>query len=197
MQCGVGGGARMPDGGLPRDAANAVVTLPNAITFARLCAVPAAVWLVLHEDFPAAFWLFVAAGVSDAVDGWLARRLGSTTVGKVLDPVADKLLLVSMYVTLAAVRVLPDWLAILVVFRDLLIVGGVVVLGVTGQKVAIEPLRISKLNTVLQIALVALALAMSATGWGWPVLTAGLGWAVAASTVASGGAYVWTGARAR
>ena len=181
----------------PRQAGNAVMNLPNIITFGRLCAVPAAVWLVLHGQFQAAFWLFVAAGVSDGVDGWLARRNGPTAVGTVLDPVADKTLLVSMYITLAAVHRLPDWLAIMVVFRDLLIVGGILVLGVTGQKVAIRPLLVSKLNTLLQLALVALTLAMAATGWDWPVLTQVLAWMVAASTLASGAAYVWTGARTR
>lgn len=188
----------MPEGSpLPQPAGNAVVNLPNIITFARLCAVPAAVWLVLHERFAAAFWVFVAAGVSDGLDGWLARRRGPTTVGTLLDPVADKLLLVSMCVTLAAVHKLPDWLAILVVFRDLVIVGGVLVLTASGQKVPIRPLLISKLNTVLQILLVALTLGMLATGWGWPEVTLALTWAVAASTLASGAAYVWTRARAR
>ena len=181
----------------PRPLGTAVMNLPNIITFARLCAVPASVWLVLHGQFPAAFWLFVAAGVSDAVDGWLARRRGPTVIGTVLDPVADKTLLVSMYVTLAAVRLLPDWLTILVVFRDLMIVGGILVLGMTGQKVAIRPLLISKLNTVLQILLVGLTLAMAARGWAWPLVTQGLCWAVAASTLASGAAYVWKGTRAR
>lgn len=188
----------MPSGGpLPRSMGSAVVNPANIVTFARLCAVPAAVWLVLHDDVATAFWVFVAAGASDAVDGWLARRSGPTTVGTVLDPVADKLLLVSMYVTLAAVHELPDWLAILVVFRDLLIVGGVLVLGVMGQKVSIRPLLISKLNTVLQIVLVASTLAMVATGWTWPLMTQALSWAVAASTVASGAAYMWAGTRAR
>ena len=188
----------MPDGAqLPRPPGNAVVNLPNIITFARLCAVPAAVWLVLHGQFPAAFWLFVAAGASDAVDGWLARRNGPTVVGTVLDPVADKTLLVSMYVTLAAVHRLPDWLAILVVFRDLMIVGGILLLGVTGQKVAIRPLLVSKLNTLLQLLLVGLTLATAATGWGWPLATQVLAWVVAVTTLASGAAYVWKGSRGR
>jgi cardiolipin synthase len=188
----------MPDGApMLRPVGNTVVNLPNIITFARLCAVPAAVWLVLRDDFVAAFWLFLAAGVSDALDGWLARRNGPTMVGTVLDPVADKMLLVSMYVTLAAEHELSDWLAILVVFRDVVIVGGVLVLGVTGQKVVIRPLLVSKLNTVLQIGLVALTLAMAATGWRWPLMTQALAWMVAASTLASGAAYVWTGARTR
>lgn len=187
----------MPDGGAQLPPGRTVVNLPNAISFARLCMVPAAVWLVLHEDFGPAFWLFLAAGLSDAVDGWLARRLGPTVVGAMLDPAADKLLLVSMYVTLAAVQRLPDWLAILVVFRDLVIVGGVVVLTLTGQRVPIRSLPVSKLNTFLQIALVALVLATADTGWFWPELTAALGWAVAASTLASGAVYVWRGARGR
>ena len=117
----------MPDGSqVGRSASATLLTLPNVITFARLCAVPLSVWLVLEQQFVQAFFLFVAAGASDAVDGWLARRNGGgNSVGALLDPVADKALLVTMYVTLAAVRALPDWLAILVVFRDVVIVGGV------------------------------------------------------------------------
>jgi cardiolipin synthase len=188
----------MPEGGsLLRPVGNAVVNLANVVSFARLCAVPAAVWLVLHDDFAAAFWLFLTAALSDAVDGWLARRNGPTVVGTVLDPVADKLLLVSMYVTLAAVGELPDWLAILVVFRDLVIVGGVMVFVVSGQKVPIRPLLISKLNTVLQIVLVAATLAVLACGWRWPLMTQALTWAVVGSTLASGAAYVWMGVRTR
>jgi cardiolipin synthase len=165
-----------------------MVNLPNAITLARLCIVPAAVWLVLHERDLAAFWLFVIAGLSDAVDGWLARRRGSSTLGALLDPMADKALLVSMYVALAAMQVLPDWLAMLVVFRDVAIVGGVLGLTVLGQRVTIRPLRVSKLNTVLQIVLVATALLQA--GLGLPAaLLVPLVWLVAASTLASGAAY--------
>ncbi|WP_270938044.1 CDP-alcohol phosphatidyltransferase family protein [Falsiroseomonas oryzae] len=171
-------------------------TLPNAITFARLCAVPAAVWLVLQNRLDLAFWLFVAAGVSDGIDGWLARVTQTRSrLGAILDPVADKALLVSMYVTLAAVGVLPDWLAILVVFRDLLIVGGVIVLYVLGQPPAIHPIMLSKANTVLQIALAAAALLVA--GWrleAGPLLDL-LVWATAATTFASGAVYVWRAAR--
>ena len=135
------------------------------ITFARLCAVPLAVWLVLQHRIAEVFYLFVAAGLSDAVDGWLARRRGTSALGAILDPVADKALLVTMYVTLAAVNVLPDWLAILVVFRDIVIVGGVLVLAILGQPVQIRPLYVSKLNTALQIVLVALALLLAGL---WP-----------------------------
>ena len=102
----------MPDGTqLSRSTSASLLNLPNVITFARLCAVPAAFWLVLENRLDQAFVLFVVAGISDAVDGWLARRYGGNSVGAILDPVADKALLVTMYVTLAAVNQLPDWLA--------------------------------------------------------------------------------------
>src|ERR1700730_10439929 len=91
----------MPDGTqVGRSASAVLLTLPNVITFARLCAVPLSVWLVMERQFAQAFFLFVAAGASDAVDGWLARRNGGgNSVGALLDPVADKSLLVTMYVT--------------------------------------------------------------------------------------------------
>jgi cardiolipin synthase len=181
----------MPDGSTPSPApGNATFTVPNVITLLRLCAVPVAVWLVLRGQFLAAFWLFAAAGVSDAVDGWLARRMGPTRLGAVIDPLADKALLVSMYVTLAVVGVLPDWLAILVVFRDVVIVGGVLMLSYMGQAVAIRPLPVSKLNTLLQLVLVAAVLLMAGLGLDWPVVRGVLVWAVAASTVLSLAAYV-------
>lgn len=186
----------MPDGSkLAPPVGYGLVTLPNMITFARLCAVPMAVWLVLQEYFASAFWLFAAAGASDAIDGWLARRRGTSFVGALLDPVADKALLVTMYVTLAAVHVLPDWLAILVVFRDAVIVGGVAVLALLGQPLIIRPLMISKVNTALQIVLVAMALLLAGLGMAAPRTVQALIWAVAASTFTSGAAYVWKAAR--
>ena len=189
----------MPDGTqVGRNTANALVTLPNVITFARLCAVPLSVWFVLEHHLAQAFFLFVAAGLSDAVDGWLARRNGGgNSVGALLDPVADKALLVTMYVTLAAVNELPDWLAILVVFRDTVIVGGVVVLSLLGQSVLIRPLYVSKINTALQIVLVALTLFLSGFELAAPIVVVVLTWVVAASTLGSGAAYVWVTVRWR
>lgn len=182
-------------------AASALTTLPNIITFVRLCAVPATVWLIIQGRLDLAFLLFLGAGLSDALDGWLARVLDArSSLGAVLDPMADKALLASSYVALAATGVLPDWLAILVVFRDVLIVGGVVMLRMMGMPPRISPSRLSKANTALQILLVAVALFLR----GWPgavpgalatLLLEALVPLVAASTLLSGGAYVAAAAR--
>lgn len=173
------------------------LSLPNLITLLRLCAVPAAVWLIIKGRLDIAFFVFVGAGVSDALDGWIARRWNlRSALGALLDPVADKALLVSVYVTLALIGVLPDWLAILVVFRDVVIMGGVVLFYLLGAPRPIEPMLISKANTALQIALAALALFLAGFGVTAPLLLDLLVWATAATTLASGAAYVW-GALAR
>lgn len=175
---------------------HALLTLPNLITLARLAMVPLTVWLILQHRLDLAFLVFLAAGLSDALDGWLARvRRARSVVGAMLDPLADKALLVSVYVTLAAIGVLPDWLAILVVFRDVMILGGLMLLWVLGLRPAIRPLYVSKLNTAVQIALAALALAIQ--GFGLPLggVLAVLVWAAAATTALSLLAYVGSAAR--
>ena len=187
----------MPDGSkLYRPVARtAIATVPNLISLARLCAVPASVWLVVRNDLRGAFWLFLAAGLSDAADGWLARRGAHSRLGSVLDPLADKALLVSMYIVLAAVRLLPDWLAIMVVFRDLVIVGGVMLMTVLGEAVLMAPLAVSKLNTALQIALVASVLLVSGFGLHRTQALDWLIWSVACTTLVSGVLYVRNAAR--
>lgn len=172
-----------------------LLTLANAITLARIGAVPAMVWLVLHSHSLAAFAVFAAAGVSDGIDGWLARRRGPTRIGALLDPVADKALLVTAYVTLAAVDEVPDWLAIIVVFRDAVIVGGVLVLALLGHRVDIRPMMVSKANTLFQIVLIGLAL-LRAGGLAVPRdLMEPMTLLVVLSTLSSGGAYVLSAAR--
>ena len=189
----------MPDGmnfsPAGRPASQDVVTVPNILTFGRICAVPVAVWLVLRDDCAAASILFVLAGLTDAVDGWLARRRGVSALGTLLDPLADKMLLTSMFVTLAAVGLLPLWLTILVVFRDAIIVGGIGLLRLIGSAVAIRPLIVSKINTVAQIALVEVVLAEAGFAVHPPYLRAALILVVALTTLISGGAYVMRGTR--
>ena len=165
-------------------------TLPNLITLARLCAVPGTIWLIIHGRLDWAFILFAAAGISDAIDGWMARRWHlRSALGALLDPVADKALMVGTYVTLAVTGVMPDWLAILVVFRDVLIVGGVLLLTLLGTPPRIHPSRLSKLNTFTQIVYAGLVLLVAgfSPGLGWAMNI--LAWGVAAITAFSGLAY--------
>src|SRR6516164_3748097 len=101
------------------------VNVPNLISLGRLLLVPLTIWLILGGRYGVAFWVFVVAGVSDALDGFIAKRFDRRTrLGALLDPVADKALLVSVYLTLCVAGELWTWLVILVVFRDVMIVGG-------------------------------------------------------------------------
>jgi cardiolipin synthase (CMP-forming) len=107
-----------------------------------------------------AFILFVAAGITDAVDGFLAKRFGmQTELGAYLDPLADKTMLVSIYVALGIAGALPRWLVILVVSRDIMIVGAVILAWLVDRPIALKPLLVSKLNTVAQIGLACVVLA--------------------------------------
>lgn len=172
--------------GLVADAVN----LANLVTLARLCAVPVAVMLAVRHHLAATFVVFGLAGVSDAVDGWLARRRGGSALGAMLDPLADKALLVSMFVVLAATGVLPVWLAVLAVTRDALIVGGLLVCWMRGITVRMRPLTISKVNTALQLLLIATALLLHGFALPGQGLLQAMIWVVAASTVLSAAAYV-------
>lgn len=167
--------------------------VPNMITLARLLAVPVAVWLILQGLLLGAFWVFVAAGISDALDGFLAKRFNAETeLGRYLDPLADKALLVSVYLTLGHQEHLVMWLVILVVFRDLLIVGGALLYQVMARTLTPRPLLISKINTALQIILAGAVLAKPGLGINtWlETFIAAMIYAVAASTFLSGAAYV-------
>lgn len=171
--------------------------LPNLVTLARLGAVPVTVYLVSEEAYGVAFWVFVLAGLSDALDGFLAKQLGAVSqFGAYLDPLADKALLVAVFVTLAAMDQIATWLVILIVFRDLLIVGGALFYStLTGSRVTVKPLMVSKLNTAAQIVLAAVVLGKLGLGVQIPWLKASLVYLVATTTAASGAAYVWTWTR--
>ncbi len=167
------------------------MNLPNALSLGRLLAVPVIVWLLLGEAYTAAFLVFLLAGASDAVDGYLAKQFGmDTEIGRFLDPIADKTLLVSIYITLGHQGMLPVWLVILVVSRDLLIVGGALLAYAVSQPVRPAPLFISKVNTVLQISLAATVLGDTAFRVGLTGLVTVLVFAVAASTALSGARYL-------
>ncbi len=167
--------------------------LPNLISMARLVAVPVVVWLILADRMAAAFWIFVAAGVSDAVDGYLAKRLSAKTVlGSYLDPLADKLLLIAIYLLLGRGGYIPVWLVVLVIARDAALLAGSLLVVRSDRTAAMRPLLISKLNTSFQIILAALVMAQ--LGLGWPDIGIGrdiLVYAVAVTTIVSGSAYLW------
>jgi cardiolipin synthase len=139
------------------------LTIPNLITLGRILLVPVVVWAIASGEMRIAFLLFLAAGLSDAVDGFLAKRFGmATELGAYLDPLADKAMLVSIYVVLAVIGAIPLWLVILVVSRDIMIVGAVILSWLVDKPVALKPLLVSKLNTVAQIALALLVIAARA-----------------------------------
>jgi cardiolipin synthase len=127
---------------------------------ARILLVPVVVWTIAANEIFIAFLLFLIAAISDAVDGFLAKRFGmATEIGAYLDPLADKVMIVSIYATLGVVGVIPLWIVILVVSRDVMIVGGVMLSWLVGRPVAIKPHIVSKLNTAAQIAFACLVLA--------------------------------------
>jgi len=165
--------------------------LPNLITLARLLAVPVTVYLLLESAYTAAFWLFVVAGLSDALDGYLAKRLGvQSEIGAYFDPLADKALIVGVFVTLGYIGHVAVWLVFLIAFRDLLIIGGALLFQTVTQSLKMAPLMISKLNTVAQIALASVVLAELGLGLSVPYLAPTLIYLVAATTFVSGAAYV-------
>lgn len=166
--------------------------LPNIITIARIALVPVLILLLKDQDYAAGLIVFVIAGASDALDGYLAKRLNvQSRLGAILDPVADKLLLVSAYVMLAVLGHIPFWLVLVVVFRDLLIVGGYMLYTSHAGPVKMRPSILSKLNTLMQITLVAVILAQQAAGLAWPLAEV-LVYVVLATTVVSGAHYLWS-----
>jgi cardiolipin synthase (CMP-forming) len=169
-----------------------VTALPNLISLARLLAVPLAIWLILQDRYGSAFWVFAAAGASDALDGFIAKQFGLRTVlGGFLDPLADKALLMSVYVTLGYRGQVDTWLVILIVSRDVLIIGGAILYQTVTQSLTMQPLLVSKINTAAQIGLVVLVLAKLGLGMvhDYGIIDAMVA-IVAATTVLSGGAYV-------
>ncbi|EFL90570.1 CDP-alcohol phosphatidyltransferase family protein [Ahrensia sp. R2A130] len=170
------------------------MTIPNIITIARIMLVPAIVWAMLHDRMALAFALFVIAGISDAVDGALARWLKQQSeFGTMLDPIADKAMLVAVFVLLGFMGHIPSWLAILVVSRDIIIVAGVLVVFVAGRPFEIAPFWVSKANTVAQILLAALVLGLLAFELEAEGLTMLLIYATAILGVVSALAYIVEG----
>ena len=168
------------------------MNIPNTLTLARIVAVPLLVWLIIDQKMFAAFLVFMLAGISDAADGFLAKRYGwNTELGAYLDPIADKALLVTIYVTLGLAGHLPVWLVIVVVSRDILIVGAVLLAWMMSRPIIVKPLLVSKANTLSQIVLAGLVLAELGLGLGLGQVVWVLVWVTGTLTIVSAGAYFW------
>jgi cardiolipin synthase (CMP-forming) len=139
------------------------LSIPNLITLGRILLVPVVVWVITSGEMRIAFLLFLAAGISDAVDGFLAKNFHmASELGAYLDPLADKALIVSIYVALGIAGALPIFLVILVVSRDIMIISAFLLSWLVGRPMPIRPLLVSKANTVAQILLATVVLAEQA-----------------------------------
>lgn len=165
--------------------------LPNAITIVRILLIAPVLWLILNERCAEALALFVFAGFSDGLDGFLARRYNwHSRLGGLLDPVADKLLVAGMFVTLTITGAIPLWLTIIVVARDITILGGATAYHFLIGPVPGEPTMIGKFNTAVTLAYVFMVLCQLATGWPADYVLIVLGAATFVTVAISGIDYV-------
>lgn len=169
--------------------------LPNLITIGRIIAIFPLAWLMWHKEYKAALLLAFIAGISDGLDGFLAKKFNwQGWLGGILDPLADKFLMFSCYAVFALQSVIPMWLFVLVVMRDVIIVAGVSYYHFKIGKIEkAAPTWASKINTVLQILLI-LVLLLSFSGLAdLFILHQPLIWTVGVMTVFTGFQYVWMG----
>ena len=167
------------------------VTIPNIITLLRFFLVPGIVFALMTQRMEWAFACFLLAGISDGVDGFIARQFNQRSrLGAYLDPMADKLLLVSVFVVLGYMGELPLWLVIAAVSRDALIIGAVIMSTIMGHPVEMRPLFVSKANTAIQIGLAAVVLGELAFATSLAFVRPALIYLSGLLTVASAGAYL-------
>ncbi len=171
------------------------MNIPNLLTLLRIIMVPVIVILLIQGSFLKALIVFIAASLTDALDGFLARVLHQQTVlGSYLDPIADKALLASSFVTLSVLHIIPGWLTVIVISRDFIILLGISVLSIMSFSVEIRPLFISKITTAVQLTTVLLALFARCLPEGVPPMwLQTLYWATALFTIVSGLQYMSRG----
>lgn len=173
--------------------------IPNIISVLRLLAVIPVVWLLLEREFGWALVLFAAAGISDGVDGFLAKHCGwQSRLGGILDPLADKTLLVACFIVLGSMGMIPVWLVLAAVLRDLVIVTGALLYHFRVAEVEAAPSWTSKLNTLLQLLLIVLVITNAGPLPMLDGLIDTLVWACLVTVLVSGIQYVWVwGCKAR
>jgi cardiolipin synthase len=169
---------------------------PNVISIMRILICVPIVWALIQHQFGLALVLFLVAGISDGLDGFLAKHFSwESHLGGILDPVADKLLLLSSMLSLGWMGLLPWWLVAVVVLRDVIIVAGATIYYFHINRVDAQPSMISKVNTVMQIILV-VAVVMHVGLIALPqLLLQGLLWGTLITTILSGVDYVWVWGR--
>lgn len=174
------------------------MSIPNFLSLFRIILVPVTVIFLIDGSFFTALAIFTLAGVTDALDGFLARVLSQKTVlGAYLDPLADKALLTSCFVTLSIMGIIPGWLAVVVVSRDFIILLGISILFMVSVPFEIKPIFVSKVTTAVQIMTVFLALAFKTLGGdGHPLFIHSLHWLTAGFTIISGFHYLIRGIKA-
>jgi cardiolipin synthase len=171
------------------------INVPNILTIARILCTPLFVILLLKNQHLFALGVFTLAGITDGLDGLWARGFNQRTqLGAYLDPIADKLLLMASYISLAVLGLLPSWLSVIVITRDVLIVLGIAVFTITAIPVEIKPSLVSKLTTVIQLATVFWTL-LDAPGAAAHIVGQTLFWATAGLTIVSGLHYIYVGMR--
>jgi cardiolipin synthase (CMP-forming) len=169
------------------------INIPNILTVLRILVTPLFVIFLIRDQHVYALTTFIFAGVSDGLDGLIARMFNQRSeLGAVLDPIADKLLLTAAYISLGILKDIPGWLAVVVISRDVLIVTGVAVLTFSGIHLDIRPSLISKWTTVFQVLTIAVSL-MSLSFSGAEMVITVLGWVTAGMTVLSGLHYTYLG----
>lgn len=169
--------------------------IPNYITLVRLVLIPFFINLMIYDYYPEAFIVFLIAGLTDAIDGLTARLTKTQSeLGAFLDPLADKLLIVSAFVTLVLLDKLPVWLVIIVVSRDIILALGSLVLSLLGHRLKIRPSPLGKATTVMQLLVIAITLVIVAYGIEMRIIDAAY-WIATALTIASGMQYVVRGMR--
>ncbi|MDA8169493.1 MAG: CDP-alcohol phosphatidyltransferase family protein [Nitrospiraceae bacterium] len=171
-----------------------MLNLPNILTFGRIILIPCFIIAAAYKRFDYAFFIFVTAAVTDKLDGMIARLSGKTTeLGSFLDPLADKFMLITSFIVFFIEGLIPVWLAILVLSRDIIVIIGWGVLSLSGVSVRIEPTRAGKLAIAAQFTLLSAVLLRINYGLipEWALIA--LAWATAGLTAASGFQYVKRG----
>ncbi|MBF0381419.1 MAG: CDP-alcohol phosphatidyltransferase family protein [Magnetococcales bacterium] len=166
------------------------MNIPNSLSLIRLLSAPLFCWLLISQHFNFALGLFLIASITDAADGYIAKQWQQETeLGRYLDPLADKVLLMVGFITLSLIQMLPVWITLIIVSRDIVLIGGVILSKMLAKVYLVRPLIISKINTFLQMLLIMLVLLSSQFVELKPVVTMQI-WLTAISTVASLWVYI-------